>query len=417
MRTYAFAGASQRALFMYAKPLLTEYAHQGRIVGVFDINPLRAKTFSQWSGGVPVFADFDRLLAEARPDVVIVTTVDATHHDYIIRSLTAGCEVITEKPMTTDAEKCRAILAAERATGRTVTVTFNYRFMPYVTRAKELIRAGAIGRVRNVDFEWLLDRTHGADYFRRWHRRKQNSGGLLVHKATHHFDLVNWWLDDTPQTVFAFGSRQFYGPTRAERGQRCSTCGHTRTCEFYVDYAANPVFKSLYFEAESADGYWRDQCVFADEIDIEDTMSVTVRYAKGAQLAYSLIAYSPYEGWRASLTGDGGRLELAVIESGPEASAQALTIAIYTPDGRVRHETIPVDPGGHGGGDERLLERLFSGRTLPDPLGHMADAQAGARAMLIGAAANQSIATGRAIESLLPRTLAVLPNQPPVKPS
>ena len=50
---------------------------------------------------------------------------------------------------------------------------------------------GLVGRPLLVDFSWVLDTSHGADYFRRWHREKQNSGGLLVHKSTHHFDLVN----------------------------------------------------------------------------------------------------------------------------------------------------------------------------------------------------------------------------------
>ena len=95
---------------------------------------------------MPVYNDFDRMLAEARPDTVIVTTVDRYHHEYIIRALEAGCDVITEKPMTIDDAKCRAILDAEQRTGRKVTVTFNYRFSPYVTRVKELLREGAIGR-------------------------------------------------------------------------------------------------------------------------------------------------------------------------------------------------------------------------------------------------------------------------------
>ena len=62
-----------------------------------------------------------------------------------------------------------------------------------------------IGEVKAVHFEWMLSTYHGADYFRRWHRDKRNSGGLLVHKSTHHFDLVNFWLNDKPKTVFAFG--------------------------------------------------------------------------------------------------------------------------------------------------------------------------------------------------------------------
>ena len=100
--------------------------------------------------------------------------MDRFHHEYIIRSLEAGCDVITEKPMTIDDVRCRAILEAEKRTGRRVIVTFNYRFAPYVTRVKELLREGVIGKVLSVDFEWILDTRHGADYFRRWHRRKEN---------------------------------------------------------------------------------------------------------------------------------------------------------------------------------------------------------------------------------------------------
>ena len=69
---------------------------------------------------------------------------------------------------------------------------------------------GTIGDVFSVHFEWLLNTKHGADYFRRWHRDKRNSGGLLVHKSTHHFDLVNFWLGTQPKTVFAMGDLRFY---------------------------------------------------------------------------------------------------------------------------------------------------------------------------------------------------------------
>jgi predicted dehydrogenase len=305
--------------------------------------------------------------------------------------------VITEKPMTIDDEKCRAILAAEQRTGHTVTVTFNYRFMPYVTRAKELLRAGAIGTVLNVDFEWYLDRRHGADYFRRWHRRKDNSGGLLVHKATHHFDLINWWLDDEPERVFALGQRRFYGPTRAERGERCSTCAFARTCEFYVDYRADPFLDNFYFAAETYDGYFRDRCVFAEEIDIEDTMNVLVRFRGGAQLSYSLVAYSPYEGWRTTLTGTAGRMELQETESGPLATDADDAILLYDSKGAISQYTVPKSEGDHGGGDDRLRARLFGADTSPDPLDHMAGTRAGAMSILIGVAANKSIAGGNAV--------------------
>jgi predicted dehydrogenase len=397
MKTFAFAGASSRAISMYARPIAQRFQDTACIVGVFDVNQHRARVLSEQSTHPPTFDDFDAMLRQTNPDCVIVTTVDRFHHEYIIRALDAGCDVITEKPMTIDDEKCHAILDAERRTGKTITVTFNYRFMPYVTLAKEVIRSGVLGKVLNVDFEWILDRRHGADYFRRWHRRMENSGGLLVHKSTHHFDLINWWLDDEPERVFGFGSRQFYGPTRVERGERCSTCDYVNTCEFFVNYAKNPEMRALYFDAEGEDGYWRDGCVFSETIDIYDTMSVNVRYAGGAQLAYSLVAYSPYEGWRASITGTGGRMELEEIESGPLVGVAPQQIKLFDAKGNLTVREVAAAEGGHGGGDPLLLERLFGGQDLPDPLGHMAGSRAGAMSILIGIGANKAIATGQPV--------------------
>lgn len=397
LKRYAFAGASGRAVHMYAKPIFERFGQTAQIAGVFDVNQTRANLLGTAGGGAPVFNNFDVMLRETRPDCVIVTTVDRYHHDYIIAALNAGCDAITEKPMTIDDAKCRAILDAERETGKRITVTFNYRFAPYVTRAKEIIRSGAIGDVLSIDFEWLLDRSHGADYFRRWHRRMENCGGLLVHKSTHHFDLINWWLDDEPNSVGGFGELRFYGPTRAERGERCSTCAYTRTCEFYKDYAHDPRLKAMYFDAEHEDGYWRDGCVFSDKIDIYDTMSVSVRYNRGILLSYSLNAHCAYEGWRASINGTKGRMELLEIESGPGSESLAQDIILAYPDGERITHSVPKSNGGHGGGDQRLLQRLFGGEDMPDPLGHMAGSRAGAMSILIGIAANQSIKNGQIV--------------------
>jgi predicted dehydrogenase len=316
MKKYVLAGASSRALHMYALPIVNDFSDHARLCGIFDINLTRANYISRECGGVPVFDKFDQMLEQTVPDAVIVTTVDRFHHEYIIRALQAGCDAITEKPMTTDAAKCRAILEAERTSGKKVIVTFNYRFTPYVTRIKELIREGQLGDVFSMDFEWFLDTSHGADYFRRWHRNMANSGGLLVHKATHHFDMLNWWIDDEPEEVFALGSRRFYGPTRQKRGERCLTCPHQKTCEFYWDINKSPFAKEFYLAAEEEDAYYRDRCVFAADIDIFDTMAVTVRYAGGALLSYSLNAHSPYEGWRSALNGQNGRIEAEEFHSG-----------------------------------------------------------------------------------------------------
>lgn len=393
-----------RALYMYAEPLRKELAGQADVVGIFDPNPLRAETVRRMAGlECPVYTDCARLLAEQKPDRAVIATIDREHHTYAVQCMEAGAEAIVEKPLAIGAEQCRAILDAERRTGRRVRVTFNLRFAPYPAAVKKLLREGALGEILSIDLEWMLDTSHGADYFRRWHRRKENSGGLLVHKASHHFDLINWWLEQTPVSVAAHGALRFYGPTRAERGERCLTCRFRDTCEFRLDLTASPFLSAFYRDCEAADGYYRDRCVFADEIDIEDTMSATVRYDGGALLSYALNAHTPYEGYRAAFNGRLGRMEIAEFHSGPRVQEPTYSIVLFDRQGRRTEQLVPKAEGGHGGGDERLRRMLFVG-DLEDPLGQQADAQAGARACLIGIAANRSIATGQTvrIRDLLP---------------
>ena len=222
-RRFAIVGCGSRHK-MYQDAIETTYKDHAQLVALCDLNPGRLEVARQLSAknGVAVppgyaHTNFEKMIAETKPDFVIVTTVDATHADYIVRGLEAGCDVITEKPLTTTAEMCQRILDATKRTGRHLRVTFNYRYSPPRTQVKDILMSGEIGDVLSVDFHWMLNTTHGADYFRRWHGQKKNSGGLMIHKASHHFDLVNWWLGAMPATVFATGKREFYTPAMAQR--------------------------------------------------------------------------------------------------------------------------------------------------------------------------------------------------------
>jgi len=391
LKRFVLAGASKRGMNMFAKPIVNEIGDAGKLVGIFDPNRTRCEYVRDTVDvNIPVYTDFDKMMNETSPDVVIVATIDSCHHEYIIKALEYGCDAITEKPMTTDEEKCNAIIEAEKRTGRKVTVTFNLRFSPYVSRIKELIRDGSIGSILSVDFEYFLDRVHGASYFRRWNRRKENSGGLLVHKSTHHFDLVNWWLDEEPEEVYANGTLRFYGPTREKRGERCGTCEFSDECEFFENYVAEPGYQGMYVEAAKEDGYYKDSCIFSDKIDIEDSMSVTVKYSKGTLLTYSLIAYSPYEGWRISINGTDGRIEAEEAHSGQGKGNPFKEIKVYNKMGEIITYRIKKTPGGHGGGDEALKRMLFMS-GLPDPLGRCAGSYDGAKSLMIGVCANKSI--------------------------
>jgi len=222
IKRYVQVGTGGRARFFY-EALTRDYKKTSELLAFCDINQTRmdyANSLIKKYGVGPVNTykndEFEKMIEKEKPDAVIVTSIDRTHHDYIIRAMELGCDVITEKPMTIDEKKAQAIIDAVKRTGRDIRVTFNYRYAPHNTKIKELIMDGVIGQVNSVHFEWLLNTSHGADYFRRWHRDKRNSGGLLVHKSTHHFDLVNFWLDTIPETVFAMGDLMFYGRVNAE---------------------------------------------------------------------------------------------------------------------------------------------------------------------------------------------------------
>jgi predicted dehydrogenase len=416
-KRYAIVGTGARAQ-MFVDALLGPYRDTSDLVGFCDI----CQTRMDWYNGylereyhmlaIPTYqaADFDRMVAETNPDIVIVATMDRTHHQYIIRAMELGCDTISEKPMTIDEEKTKAIFDAIDHTGRSLRVTFNYRYSPAYTRLREVIVEGVIGKPLNVDFTWLLDTDHGADYFRRWHREKHNSGGLLVHKATHHFDLVNWWIDSYPAEVFALGDLQFYGKENAEaRGEQYNYTRYTGQPEAASDPFArfldqDEQLKGLYLDAESESGYIRDRNVFGEPVTIEDTMCVTVRYRNGALLSYNLIAYSPWEGLHVAITGTKGRVELDVVESTRDASVGASKgefleqkIRVFPMFAAPRDVEIPLGVGGHGGADPIMLADIFLPDPPADPLNRAASHVDGAASILTGICANKSIAERRLI--------------------
>src|SRR5690606_20233482 len=123
-----------------------------------------------------------------RPDAVVIASPDHTHGRYIQAALAAGVDVISEKPMVSTAAEAAQVLAAERASTASLRVAHNFRYPARHRRIKELIRDGAIGRPVHVTLDYHVDTRHGASYFLRWNRQRAASGGLTIHKSTHHLD-------------------------------------------------------------------------------------------------------------------------------------------------------------------------------------------------------------------------------------
>ena len=402
----AIVGTGHRGTTMWGSELVSRWRDRVECVALCDTNAMRGHAAQREIGtNAPVYTDLDRLIAETRPDSIIVTSRDDTHDAIIIKALEAGIRVISEKPMTTTPEKCRAILEAEQRTGGTVEVTFNYRFAPTARKIKELLVSGEIGDVTSVDFHWYLDTRHGADYFRRWHAYEDFSSSLFVHKATHHFDLLHWYLDAEPEWVMATGDLRIYGRNGQFRSARCTGCPHASRCDFHWDYAKDPHLANLYDAPSREDGYVRDACVFREDIDIYDTMAATIRFANGVSASYSLNAAMPMEGHHLAFNGTKGRIEIRQHENFPYPKPDGDEILVMPNFGKARVERVAHQSGGHFGGDDRLRNLLF-GVTSDDPYGQRATARAGAIAMLTGYAALTSAREGR------PVTLAELGGLP-----
>lgn len=403
---------------MFIDPLASRFRNEAELVGLCDPSETR-RTYHQQRlvreyGIEPIatYGDFDQMLREQKPDIVIVCTPDYLHHEYIVKSLEFGADVVSEKPLTIDASKCRAIFTAVEKTGRKVRTTFNMRWSPGISKVRELISQGTIGRVRHVDFEYLLNTSHGADYFRRWHSQKEFSGGLIIHKSTHHFDVLNWWVDGIPELVFGVGGLVFYGKKNAiERGDanftrydRYTGSSDATKDPFFLSLEDDPTMRELYLNAEKESGYIRDKNVFRDDINIEDSMSLVMRYRTGVMVSYSLNAYCPREGFRASISGDAGRIEYEeehashIITGDKEIKGHdgdfKMKLRVQKLFSEAYEVPIPKATGGHGGGDPLLQEQIFSHNPPPDPLGRSAGHEQGAASLLVGAAANQAFVTG-----------------------
>jgi predicted dehydrogenase len=416
----ALVGTGVRGVKFWGKFVQENYADVAEFVGLCDINPGRLEFAKTHIGApdCPTFDNFDEMLAVARPDLVMVTTVDNTHDEFIVKSLVAGIDVVTEKPMTTTAGKCQGIVDAARTSRARLIMGFNYRYGLLFTRLKEMLTEGSIGEVTSVDFNWYLNNYHGASYFRRWHGLREKGGTLLLHKAAHHFDLLNWWIGSDPVEVHAYGGLEHYGRNNSFRSKRCTGCPHKDRCAYFWDISKDEMMVKLYTDNEHHDGYIRDACLWREEIDIFDKMAVQIKYANDVQVSYSLTTYSPYEGFRLAFNGRQGRMEtwegvpslMEIQEDQSKLHDIEMDQSAHTRQELKYHEIVtqsnfgsferiehPFVRSAHWGGDPIMMDEILRGRIANPGLHQASGFRDGAMAVLIGIAARRSIDEGRAV--------------------
>jgi len=395
MKKIALVGASVR-IRAFVEALKKDYADDYQLCAVMDIDEGKMRAFNESvSLDLISYVDFDKMCDEVKPDLLLISTVDYFHRDYIVKALARKIAFICEKPLCVNLEQCQDIILAQEQNPEIFAVTsHNARYHVAARTVKKILDEGTIGRVNSASYAEMLDFRHGASYFRRWNRIKKLSGGLQIHKSSHHFDKLNWWLNSLATSLNATGGLRAYGADASEfHGERCINCEHTEKCRFAADYHDKPsVAYELFLKYRSENSYTPDKCVFAPEIDIEDFLSVGIKYENGVDVNYTLSAHCNYEGENIVFEGDKGRVEMIRrIYEGKDVS----TVKVFRFGQREPEEIeLKFEEGSHGGADKRLYDDLFGEADS----GRLATLEDGIQAVLIGVAVNKSLETGSKVD-------------------
>ncbi len=395
MKKIAISGISHRAIRLL-REMDDETKKNSQLVGLFDVDDTRFKAISEVLpeySGVPTFIGenaYAQMLEQTNPDLLWVTTRDSFHAEYTIAALQRNIDVLVEKPMTVTAAESAKVVMAEKSSKARVYVGYNYRYQAINIKIKELLKENKVGKVTAVEFLSYKEENHGSSFFRRWNRMRENSGGVPNCKEGHYFDLVNWWLDDYAEEVFAYTGLKYYGPEgetnpRKVDGRMCHSCPDIANCPYENNRkgTSDAHVNSLRGKhAEYYKDYRPDMCIYDSEINTEDTFSAVFKYHNGVFLTYSANYSSPFSCHRVVINGTQGRLELGNGFSSKGHNLIDLAL-VFRPLFSNEDEIIKVKhyPGGHDGGDPRLLRDIIIGDVYEEAL---ADSRDGAMSVSMG---------------------------------
>lgn len=392
MKNIFLVGTGNRAYELFIKPLHAEKYPESKIIGIYDSNFKRAEFVSSLASyHIPVIYSLDQIENSCHPDIIVIATPDYTHVPLISYLLShTNARIMCEKPLCTSLEQAYYLKSLSSKLKNRISVLLNSRFMPINTEIKKILQTGCIGIPLKINYHWNIDIQHGAEYFRRWHSDQNKSGGLLVHKSCHHFDLLNWWLEDTPYSISSEANTIFYTPTH-NHGHNCRNCD--LECPLRINLNKQPLIQKMYFDVESEDGYIRDKCIYYGTT-VNDTFTVNIKYEKGTQVSYSINFYSPDFSWNISIIGEYGTL--STYEN---ASLCQNELIIDYNNGDKSIIPVKKNPLKHNGADLEIRKILLSNQESFINGLHIGTCEEGITSSLIGILSNISQKEGDLCEN------------------
>ena len=295
-----------------------------------------------------VFEDYHDLLAAGLVDALVIASPNQTHADILLDVLPANLPILAEKPLCTSVEDCQRVLKAAAGRTASVWVAMEYRYMPPVTRLIEEVHKGTIGKLHMLSL-----REHRYPFLQKvgdWNRFARNTGGTMVEKCCHFFDLMRLIIAAEPIRLYASGGQAVNHLNERYNGE------------------TPDIIDNAFVIVDFDDGVRAclDLCMFAEiSRDQEEIVAV----------------------------GDSGKIECGIPSS-------TVTIGLRESD-RLEHIPIPVDAGllaaGHHHGStffqhKQFFDMVRSGGT-PD-----VSLEDGLKAVAMGAAAETSIRSGLPVE-------------------
>lgn len=375
--TMSIIGVGARGGEAYGR-YINKCADKYNITNLCDVNKERLKKYGE-AFEVPEenrFLSEEVFFQKKRSDLLLIGTMDRQHVAMAEKALDLGYDILLEKPVSEDVNELQRLVKKAKETGRIIMVCHVLRYTATMNKLKEIIDEGGIGRLISMDQTENVVFWHEAHSFVRgnWRNREETSP-MILQKCCHDLDLIQYFIGSKCQSVSSMGSLAYFKRENQPQGasDRCTECSFIETCPYsakriYIDMwkeygspenvwpmnavtDAYPLTEEALYEAIHTNRYGR--CVFACDNDVVDNQTVIMQFENGVTATLKMEAFTKKGGRDIRFFGSEGELSLDEV-------GDTITLRRYFEEDIVwKISDLTEDLSGHGGGDHRMLDKLY----------------------------------------------------------